>query len=484
MRLDEYEWSRNPRGLHNKAAPFRMDFERMIRARYGWCKMVCIGGEYMDDLPWMLSNGITPIIRVFRHNWGAAPATDELIGIWRAYANSGVKWFEFYNEPNLGNEWPNGTVQDYRNTAGIIAPLMENWLSWAEMMVSWGCYPAFPALSEATGDIVDVNGWLQAMLNYLAERQYDRFRAVMNNGLWVATHPYIYNHFYQEGEGPLKPRFSTNAQEGGWHFEYPYDPISQATHPGITTVSGTGDFPRGDPIGLCGVGEAFLIKAYELFGGGAIPVVGTEGGIYPVPQSPGEIHQIDDRYPAVGWQSHGEGTLAMFNWIADQAPPWMFGVALWKENDYYEGPGGHVPAVGLMETNLPRLKSVPPLEALGNVNPGALLAGPGPVQGTPDHHALLLAPDLNPDWFFNGAKSYYEKFRPQILTDVEYISHIPHQTSLAVTVLATPATQNYAKEQISQHWANVLIDLIIVETEADLAKVLAQRVKANSRLGK
>ena len=485
MRLDEYQWSRNPRGLHNKAAPFRMDQARMVSAHYGWAKMVAIGGEYLDDIPWMLANNITPIVRIFRHNVGAAPADGGLIGYWRSYADRGVKWFEFYNEPNLGNEWPNGVVQDYRNRDQIIAPLMDNWLSWAELIISWGCYPAFPALAEAYGDIVDVGGWLDAMMTYLAERQYDRFRAVMNNGLWVATHPYVYNHFYQEQNGSPEPRQpdQENAYEGGWHFEYPYDPIMQSHRPGITTVSGDAEYPHGDVIGVAGAGEAFLLKAYDLFGGGAIPVVGTEGGIIPAPVNPGSFSQIDNRYPGVTWNSHGHATLAMFNWIATSAPPWMFGLTLWKENDYYEGPAGTLPAVGLMAQTPPLYKTVPALDALGGVNPGAFSIGPGPVHATPDYHFVMLATGFNADWFFNAGQSYYDKFRPTVITNANYIGKLPYQRSLALTILATPDMGDYTQNQITQSWGNVQIDLITVTTEARLATILNQRVKTDKRFG-
>jgi hypothetical protein len=363
---------------------------------------------------------------------------------------------------------------------------MDNWLSWAEMIISWGCYPAFPALAEAYGDIVDVGGWLDAMMTYLAERQYDRFRAVMNNGLWVATHPYIYNHFYQEQNGSPEPRQpdQENAYEGGWHFEYPYDPIMQSHRPGITTVSGDAEYPHGDVIGVAGMGEAFLLKAYDLFGGGAIPVVGTEGGIVPVPTTSGSFDQIDNRYPAVTWNSHAHATLAMFNWIATSAPPWMFGITLWKENDYYEGPAGTIPAVGLMAASAPLYKTVPALDALGNVNPGAFSStGPGPVVATPDYHFVMLATGFNADWFFNGARAYYEKFRPTVITNADFIESLPYQRSLALTILATPDMGDYTQNQITQRWGNVQIDLITATTETRLATILNQRVKTDKRFG-
>lgn len=48
--------------------------------------------------------------------------------------------------------------------------------------------------------------WLRAMLTFLGDNHYERFRAVAANGLWCATHPYIYNHFYQEDGSPNRAR--------------------------------------------------------------------------------------------------------------------------------------------------------------------------------------------------------------------------------------------------------------------------------------
>lgn len=479
MRLDEYQWSRNPRGIHNKAAPQRMSIPRLVAARYGWCKMVSIGGEYTDDIEPMLTNGVTPIIRVFRHNWGAGIPDDEMRKAWRGYIERGVKWFELYNEPNLGNEWP-GVIADSNNREGIIKPLMDNWLTWAESFIDQGLYPAFPALSEATGDGYEHSiRWLRAMFSYLADAQRDRFLRVANNGMWVATHPYTYNHFYQERAGSRTPRQPDEQRgfEGGWHFEYPYDAIAQASNPGVTTISGPAKYPDGDPIGLIAMGDAFMRLAGEYFGINQVPVVATEGGIWPVPKTTGDVLGLDARYPPVTWFSHGEATVAMYNWIINQAPPWMFGVTMWKEDDYYESAQGVVRAVQLLESFPPAAKVVPPIEVLPGGGPsGPILTGPGPLHGAPDYHFVLLAAGFSADWYFNVGGEYTEKFRPTMSTDPSYIAYLPYAKSLVITVMATPDMSEATFQQVKQRWPNVMIDSITVQTEAQLQQELTRRL--------
>jgi hypothetical protein len=306
--------------------------------------------------------------------------------------------------------------------------------------------------------------------------------------MWCATHPYFYNHFYQEGGGPLKPRQpeQENASEGGWHFEYPFDPVTQADMPGITTVSGPPEHPRGDPISLTGMGHAFMKKFGDLFGGGAVPVVGTEGGMIPAPE-PNITQQVDGRFPGVTWTSHGEACLAAFNWIATQGPPWMFGVTLWKEDEYFEGPHGQLPAVARMQ-NAPLIyKTVPPIEALDGPGPGGrvrvVLPGPGPIHGVPDYHFVILSPGFNTNWFFSEAKDYWERFRPALASTTDFIAYMPPAKSLATTVLATPDLVDYMSHHIKERWPNVYFDLIVATDASTIADVLRQRAESGRRFG-
>lgn len=485
MRLNEYVWSRNPRGMHNKNAPIKMNLDNLRATRMGWAKYAALDFEYVPDIQQLLASNITPIVRIWRPRFGAGIPDGKMNEAYSAYIREGAKWLEFYNEPNLENEWPYEQFPDYRNIAGSIAPLMENWLNWSEWVINQGAYPAFPALSEAVGESYDVLGWLNAMLTFLADRHYDRFRTIAQNGLWVATHPYIYNHFYQEGSGPLNPRshLDYRADQGGWRFEYPYDPISQSDKPGLTTISGPGGSP-GDPIGLIGMGDAFMRKFQELFGGGAIPVVGTEGGVFPVPTL-SEFYQLDSRYPGYDGGSHAEATVAMFNWIVQQAPPWMFGVALWKENDYWETASGEVPAVQKMMQMGQPLKDVPPLEPLDGPGPRFLAdwRGPGPIHGSPDYHFVVVAPGFNADWLFERGSAYFERFKPQLLPSIDYIGYLNYKRSLGVTVLATPNLAQYMRDEISGRWPAVWVDMLAVESAEALAKALDERVQTGRRFG-
>jgi hypothetical protein len=487
MRLDEYVWSRNPRGLHvRQVLVTPLDFSRWSNPRFGWVKLVAAEAEYVDDALQFLSLGITPVVRLYVERPGAQGFNSYQRDLTMAYARVGVKWFEFYNEPNLPIEWPAGTWIDWRNFNGIIRPMMDNWIAWAEFIVSLGCYPGFPALAESDAPDSGAVGWMDAFLGYLQQAHFERFGRLLNSGVYCATHPYILNHYSQEipGLGPTSARSpeQQNAREDGWHFEYPYDPICQMTDPGRTVYGGTALTPRGDPVGLTAMGRMFNERCAAIWGTQAVPVLGTEGGIYPFPKdSDIPYYQQDIRYPRYTHESQAEGTVAMFEWISRSAPPWMFGVCLWKEDDYYL-PGTARAIYRLAETP-PIFKDVPAIEVLGS---GQFSSGPGIIRGDPTFHLVILAPGLQPAWFFETARAYYNTFRPIVATIWDFIDYIPPDRSLAATVIAPPDMADSMREIIQRQYPNVLFDLLIASGSASyssITDVLNARVWANRRFG-
>ncbi len=486
MRLSDYQWSRNPRGLHVYSIfQTPLAIERYTLPRMGWCKLIVATRDYLPAVDALFAAGITPIVRLYLGAWGAAPFNRELQALTDDYVRAGVKWFEFYNEPNLGVEWPGDFDPDWRDTDRVIRPLMDNWLVWAEYMISVGCYPGFIPLAEA--DTLQRSSvlWMDAFLNYLRDNHFERFRNVLANGAFCATHPYILNHFYQQmpGGGPLsaRPPELQNADEPGWHFEYPYDPISQAYDPGRTVYGGTPLTPYGDPVGLIAMGLMFNERAAEMFGTQAVPVVGTEGGIYGFRD---QVYQQDDRFPPYTETSHAEATLAMFEWIAREAPPWFFGVTLWKEDEYYEPT--QAPAIGRMAGKEPILKPVPDLDVMAGPpipTPTPTVPGPGPIHGRADFHMIILAPGLEPRWFFETARAYWHTFRPIVTTLPELIDFVPGTRSLAATVIAPPGAGEALRDQIRARYPNVWFDLIDADDIERVTEVLNERVRIGRRFG-
>jgi hypothetical protein len=498
MLLTDYEWSGNPRGMHVMGTfqEFTTDLDMYRRTNMGWIKIVASEVEYMRRLEEIFEANITPIVRLYMPRAGNRPMRTTEQRYYIEYAAAGVKWFEFYNEPNLDIEWPFGTTNvDWRN-APMIAGLCDNWLDWAEFIISLGGYPGFIPLAESTVVEVAAVRWMDAMLNYMANTHYVRFLNVLRGGAYCATHPYILNHFYQErpGGGPASARApgELRATEGGWHFEYPYDPLQQADDPGRTVYGGTPRTPHGDPVGLIAMGRMFNERCAQLFGTQAVPVVGTEGGIWDFP-APGEgFFQQDTRYPPYDNAAQAEATAAMFNWISTNAPPWFFGVTLWKE-DIYREKGQD--ALGRL-ASIPQIpKEVPPLSVMADGSgppaaqpdvPEETLRGPGPILGQADFHMLIIDNQLGTEWFFRTAVNYWDMFRPIVTNQIDFLELLPYEKSLAVTLLVTDDRKAVAEALIRDNYPNTYLDTITVADEDSIervAQVFAVRVQRGLRFG-
>lgn len=482
MKLNEYEWSRNPRGMHS-ALNF-LDISELRRAQMGWAKIVALADGEVALAEAAMDAGLTPIVRIYRERPGNAPVDQLAYQQFRSYINAGVRWFEFYNEPNLDIEWPRGA--DYNpNNPSVIGPLMDNWLTWAEFITDLGGYPGFPSLSDVNdGSWSDTITWVRRMTEYMFDTHYDRFRAVLNNGAYIAVHPYIYNHFHQEipGGGPqsARPPGQQRADEGGWHFEYPYDPINQADDPGRSVWGGTAKAPFGDTVSLLGCSVAVLEQLQSLFDVEAVPFVGTEGGI--TPPSFGNTVQADNRYPPITQQSHAEATLAMYDWIATTAPPWFFGIALWKFDDYYLSDSGPLPVIGRFAQRPPIFKYVPDTPAFTDDLSNTTVTLPT-VNLEPDHHFIFLTPGFTEEWFFNAAQNYWNTFKPTLLPDLSFIDRIPDDQNVAITAITMPDMVDWLAVNIVQRWSAVQLDTLVVQQADDLTQLLDQRVILGRRFG-
>ena len=129
---------------------------------------------------------------------------------------------------------------------------------------------------------------------------------------------------------------------------------------------------------------------------------------------------------------------------------------------------------------------MPPTEVLGpnapSINP-LHPAGPGPIDGEPDNHLLLLAPGLDMSWCLDTAQAYWNTFRPMVSDRSELIALIPATQSLAVTVIAPPDMEATLRASIEQAYPNVLFDLITATDKSAVADVLNNRVRVGERFG-
>ena len=241
----------------------------------------------------------------------------DLRGLVHHYRAKGVHYFELYNEPNLKDEWPAGAEID-------LARLVDVWLPAAHAVQQAGGYPSTPALAPG-GHWEDIDFWQRFLreVRHRAETGDALAKAVLcGNGspdwpsLWLASHNYGLNHY----------------------FDYPADPVNRRATPVSPAEMTRYDI---DPALVPQLNQVRQDPARPFFAGGTImeesngffkfqaqvthfreligytpPVIITEGG-----WRLGDAQ--DPRYPPVNETFLVAETLRGYEYLRDEAPPYL-----------------------------------------------------------------------------------------------------------------------------------------------------------------
>ncbi len=249
------------RGIHWSAIPYHgqalseFDFwlGELKAMGFTWVKVLDDGGGSSIELcRRLIENGIMPIVRLYRpqpnpgHIGGREAETiPKLVDV-------GVRYFETNNEPNLPVEWKDGQMPP--NWMEVVA---ENFVIDARIVTERGGIILMPAMSPGA----QFRKYLEAYKNAGAGDFFAAGKAA------VAHHNYWGNH-------PLY---------------YPYDEVNQREHPGATVFEDS----------YCWLSWYALLEDFRKIFGFYVPVLETEGGIWPGQRE-------DNRYPAVTPESMAE----------------------------------------------------------------------------------------------------------------------------------------------------------------------------------
>ncbi len=204
-------------------------------------------------------------------------------------------YVQIYNEPADHREWDDSRPDNYREV------FAERWARHAAAVADAGGYPGLQVMGKSELDVA-----------------IDAVDAINRRDIWeravFVVHNYGVNH---------PPN-------------YPYDELSQQTHPGITIVE--------DPVSVM-MGSAFAVWMHERLGM-VIPIVGGEGGWQ---------FGVDDdrRYPRVLQPLHALYHREIFEWFrtgvlssGEALPDYYFSMTPWlvggwnTAEDWWGGPLG------------------------------------------------------------------------------------------------------------------------------------------------
>ena len=106
-----------------------------------------------------------------------------------------------------------------------------------------------------------------------------------------------------------------------------------------------------------------------------------------------------------------------------------------------------------------------------------------PQNTLPDYHFLLIASNLDAEWFFEASRAYWERFRPTVVNDLTLISIIPDNLSIAVTVVARRDRIAEFGVELSKLAPDALFDPVVFDFFEDTQETLDLRAQLNQPFG-
>lgn len=101
----------------------------------------------------------------------------------------------------------------------------------------------------------------------------------------------------------------------------------------------------------------------------------------------------------------------------------------------------------------------------------------------PDYHFLLISPNLGAEWLFDAARAYWDRFRPTVINDFNFVILIPVETSIAVTVVARRDTAAELGVQLARRRPNAYFDPVVYDLFDDTKAALEERARLSQPFG-
>ncbi len=310
----------------------------------------------------LLAEGFMPIVRLYRPQPNPGTLTPRQIQQMDELIRSGVRYFEFNNEPDLGIEWRGGQVPP--NALDLVA---ESAIQDMQTILGRGGMPGVPAVATGTrwdlvGKIIEKGG-----------------RSLFDGPVWQAVHNYSVNH-------PLDYPYDFGNQEGAPITQHFYDQV-KAEQWGRDAWDGRTleevnrlRAAHANP-GATIMDDASCWLAYQRFDqlnrqhlGRSLPLLSTENG-YLVGEG------ADPRYPATTPTLHMAQTVEACRTMMGTsrhypaAPDYYFCTAFWLMGNYVLGssspwwephawfgttwPNGKLPVVDALTVEPKQARSVP-----------------------------------------------------------------------------------------------------------------------------
>lgn len=361
MRLEDFPRPSNDnrRGIHWSAGPYHvMDddtgkhltpwLDELEALNVKWVKLMAKGDRDLSDRSTrelcqrLLERGIFPIVRLYRPQQNPGSLTQGQQELVRELVALGVYYFETNNEPNLSLEW-----KDDKKPSNWMEVVARDWIRDADFLISLkaagnlGALPGTPAMSFGGG------------AGIMQEIQRQGRLDLFEKGAWVAIHNYCLNHplDYPYDDANLHGRPLTEAEYDALG-PYTTDPGILAALKNVLEPASYASIANPHWAWMDGfiknsceavnqmreqkkrpdctlTDDPHCFREHELAArtmydilGYHVPIITTEGGVVVGDKQ-------DGRYPRMTLDRHREYTVAMFDFMMNEAPDYYFALCPW-----------------------------------------------------------------------------------------------------------------------------------------------------------
>jgi len=106
-----------------------------------------------------------------------------------------------------------------------------------------------------------------------------------------------------------------------------------------------------------------------------------------------------------------------------------------------------------------------------------------PQDALPNYHFLLIAPSLGAEWLFDAARVYWNRFRPTIISDLNFVRLIPANYTVAITAIAQRDAAPQIGVDVAVIRSDALFDLVVYDSFDEMKQALNDRAANNAPFG-
>jgi|SRR5579859_2845739 len=96
---------------------------------------------------------------------------------------------------------------------------------------------------------------------------------------------------------------------------------------------------------------------------------------------------------------------------------------------------------------------------------------------------MYIDASLGPDWLFQAARRYWERFRPIVASDLNVIAYAPGGRAVAITTLARRDMAANVAKMVKQRFPAAYHDPLVYDYVEEMQLTLDARADLNQRFG-